>query len=249
VRPDAARDALDKLELDALNGSLGKEAHFEEWRSKCLAVLRASLGASSDQVREFRTATTVKNEGYTLSGGSISTMEAWRQDAVNRGRGVLRAAIYALDTLTNDSLLDDVSLDPELWAHVQGLVADDDWAKVPAAVAIFLEDQVRTWAGDPRDGRGELLVGTGLYGVAMNPDGGPLRLGGQGNEHQGWRFLGQGLAQAIGNVDRHYIQRRPDVKRYAMGVLGLGSVLLTQLRFEHPARILQAEPVDEDPEV
>jgi hypothetical protein len=31
------------------------------------------------------------------------------------------------------------------------------------------------------------------------------------------------------------------VKRYAMGVLGLGSLLLTQLRFEHPAQILEAE--------
>jgi hypothetical protein len=42
------------------------------------------------------------------------------------------------------------SIDPELRAHVQGLVADDVWSEVPAAVAIFLEDKVRTWTGDPR---------------------------------------------------------------------------------------------------
>ena len=44
-----------------------------------------------------------------------------------------------------------------------------------------------------------------------------------------------GFAQAIGNVDRHRIQSRSDAKKYAIGVLGLGSLLLTQLRYEHPA--------------
>ena len=42
-----------------------------------------------------------------------------------------------------------------------------------------------------------------------------------------------GFAQALGNVDRHRIQSRDDAQRYAIGVLGLGSLLLTQLRHEH----------------
>ncbi|GAA4740633.1 hypothetical protein GCM10023328_22270 [Modestobacter marinus] len=196
-------------------------------------------------MREFKQTTEVRNEPYTLAKGPMKDMEAFREDAANRGRGVLRAAIFALETLSENSPLDDASIDPELWAHVQGLVADDDWAKIPAAVAIFLEDKVRTWGGDPRTAKYEVIVGTWLYANVMRSDG-PLRLGGQANEHDGWRFLGQGLAQALGNVDRHRIQKRPDVKRYAMGVLGLGSLVLTQIRFEHPARILEAE--SEDPQ-
>lgn len=37
------------------------------------------------------------------------------------------------------------------------------------------------------------------------------------------------------------IQQRADVKRYAMGVLGLGSLLLTQIRYERAARVQEAE--------
>jgi hypothetical protein len=49
----------------------------------------------------------------------------------------------------------------------------------------------------------------------------------------------------VGNVDRHRIQRRPDQRPYVMGVLGLGSLLLTQVRREHPDRVLDAEPLSE----
>ena len=163
---------------------LSKQAAFLEWRSKCLSVLRGAFGASSEHVREFESAVVVKREGYTLAKGPMRDQEAFQQDAAHRGRGVLRAAVFALETLSGDSLLDGASIDPELWAHVQGLIADDDWVKVPAAVAIFLEDKVRTWAGDPRSGKGEVIVGTALYAAAMKSDG-SLRLGGQANEQEG----------------------------------------------------------------
>jgi Protein of unknown function (Hypoth_ymh) len=238
VTPADAVVALEALLIPQANQS--REPDYLEWRSKCLAILRASFGPGSEQVTEFERASEVRKEPYTLAKGPARDLEMYREAAVARGRGVLRGHIYALETVTGESLLDDASIDPELWAHVQGLVLADDWAKVPASVAIFLEDKVRTWAGDPRTSKGEVMIGTALYAAAMRPDG-PLRLGGQGNEQEGWRFLGQGPAQALGNVDRHRIQRRQDVKRYAMGVLGLGSLLLTQLRFEHPAEILNAE--------
>jgi len=38
---------------------------------------------------------------------------------------------------------------------------------------------------------------------------------------------------ALGNADRHRVQQRDDAKRYGMGVLGAGSLLLTQLRHQH----------------
>lgn len=53
------------------------------------------------------------------------------------------------------------------------------------------------------------------------------------SEWEGWRALGMGFVQALGNVDRHNIQKRDDAKRYAFGVLGIGSLILTQLRYQH----------------
>ena len=41
-------------------------------------------------------------------------------------------------------------------------------------------------------------------------------------------------------VEDERIQRRDDAKRYALGVLGLGSLLLTQMRHEH-GEILQGD--------
>jgi hypothetical protein len=41
---------------------------------------------------------------------------------------------------------------------------------------------------------------------------------------------------AVRNVATHRIDLRDDAKRYAMGVLGAGSLLLTQLRYEHGNR-------------
>ena len=62
---------------------------------------------------------------------------------------------------------------------------------------------------------------------------GQYRLGKEPGEWEGWRMLGMGFAQALSNVDRHNIQRRTDAKRYAFGVLGVGSLILTQLRHQH----------------
>lgn len=87
--------------------------------------------------------------------------------------------------------------------------------------------KVRRWAG--LDGG---VVGKGLYAAAL-ADNAELQLGSRGGEWEGWRMLGMGFAQAVGNVDRHHIQDRPDARRYAIGALGLASLLLTQLRYQH----------------
>jgi len=240
VRSEEATAALNELLEES---GLSPEARFIEWTSRAKVVLRAAFGANSEHVREFIAAATPRREGYTLARGLRHDLEAWRGDAAERGKAVLRSAFYALETLRRNSPLDDASIDPELWEHVAGLVADEDWTKIPAAVAIFVEDKIRTWAGDPRQPNDAAMVGKTLYAKALN-DTGTLRLGRQESERDGWRSLGMGLAQAVGNVDRHRIQQRADVRRYAMGVLGLGSLLLTQLRYEHPADIHEAEAMD-----
>ena len=53
-----------------------------------------------------------------------------------------------------------------------------------------------------------------------------------------WLALGIGFTAALGNADRHRIQQRDDARRYAVGVLGVGSLLLTQLRYEHGNRFV-----------
>ena len=112
------------------------------------------------------------------------------------------------------------------------LVEDQDWGKVASQTAIFVEDRLRTRAGDPKNGKGDSLVGEELMGRVFS-DESDWRLGSRAAEREGWRALATGFAQALSNVDRHKIQRREDAQRYAVGVLGLGSLLLTQLRHEH----------------
>lgn len=238
MKASEAAEELTKLLEPAPN--IGKESNFLEWQAKVATVLRAAFGAGSSELAHFVQASTPRKEGYVTSHGARRDWEHYRADAVDRGCGSIRSAIYALETVGDKSPMDDASIDPELWAYLQGLISDDDWAKVPAAVAIFLEDKVRTWAGEPTNSDGSAMVGQVLYAAVFRDDG-QLRLGRQSNEWAGWRFLGQGLAQAIGNVDRHRIQQRGDVRRYAMGVLGLGSLLLTQMRYEHSARIQEVE--------
>lgn len=124
-----ADDAI--RELQALvdgEARLESEAAFVGWMSKSRAVLRAALGPDSQQFRDFEQAVVVKNEGYTLAGGARRDLEAWRADAGHRGKAVLDAAIHTLRILTDDNagLLEESSIDPELWTHVQGLVTNDD---------------------------------------------------------------------------------------------------------------------------
>jgi hypothetical protein len=148
--------------------------------------------------------------------------------------GYIDAALYELRLLPgNDEPVADSAFDQELWAHVQGVVEDEDWPKVAGLVAIYVEDRVRTWAGHPKDSKtGDDLIGKGLYAAVLSDDS-EFRLGRRKGEWEGWRMLGMGFAQAVGNVDRHRLQSRADARRYAIGVLGLGSLLLTQLQYEH----------------
>jgi len=112
------------------------------------------------------------------------------------------------------------------------LVGDSEWGMVASETAIFVESHIRTWSGSPKDSSGNNLAGKQLY-LDVFADASDYRLGAQAGEREGWRFLGMGFAQALSNVDRHRIQKRDDAKRYALGVLGLGSLLLTQLRHKH----------------
>lgn len=119
--------------------------------------------------------------------------------------------------------------DPELWAHVSDLVAIEAWAKIPAAVVTFVEDWFRRRGGDPRNEKGAKLVGTDLFNRVLTE----FPLADQASERDGWRFLGMGLVQAIGNLHRHNIEKREDAESLAWDVIGLGSLLVGEMRRVH----------------
>lgn len=225
-----------KVELDPHGNLARDDASLTSWRSRVRTVLTRSLGASNDVLRQF--------DGTLFTPGVYgdypeSEMIEARRSGAKTARALIDAAIYELNliapTSSGASTADDY--DPGLWAHVGSLIEGEKWALVPAAVAIYVEDRVRTWSGQPAK-----VVGKQLYINALDPAG-VLALGGTGTpgEGEGWKYLGMGFAQALGNADRHRLTQRSDLRRYALGVLGLGSLLLTQMHWEHPQEISNVE--------
>lgn len=240
IRPAKAIEALRALKEEGGTPQVmaGGQA-LTAWKNKVRGVIESSLGANNSLLKEL------DNVRYTLSAWSPSTPDyEWdraRQRGIKNTVGLVDAAVFQLELATEgDDVIDDSSFDPELWAHVANLVADQDWSKVAAQAAIYVEDRLKRWAGIPRDKNGDPLYGRALYSNVLGAKSSFI-LGGRSGESDGWLMLGMGFAQALGNVDRHNIQDRPDVRRYAIGVLGVASLLLTQLRYEHPELIRDAE--------
>lgn len=158
--------------------------------------------------------------------------EQYRADhtrSVESWCGALRAALATLEAGPDQALVDSSHLDRGLWRHVQASVESEAWGHVATLTAVYVEDRVRSWSGLERE-----TVGFKVMGKAFADDG-PLALGATANERKSWRSLAVGFVGALSNVDRHHIQSRADMKTYALGVLGTGSLLLTQVKFEYPA--------------
>lgn len=232
MRPDKAIEALEELKEEAATQRvMGGSEHLTSWKGKVRGVLVAALGKDDHLVDRF------DSVRYSLRMSSSSTPQSRHDQARHVGIrntcGIIDAAVYQLRLqMDDDEPVDIRSFDPELWEHVKQLVEDADWGKVASQTAIFVEDRIRKWAGEPGGKQGEALVGKGLMAHVFG-DSSDWRLGSRAGEREGWRGLGMGFAQALGNVDRHRIQSRDDAQRYAIGVLGLGSLLLTQLHHEH----------------
>ncbi|MEU4428454.1 TIGR02391 family protein [Actinoplanes sp. NPDC024001] len=216
MRPAAAITELERL---AAEGPVVGES----WPARVRGVLTLALGEDHHLVRRFD----------EVRARPLLSRADGADPVALRIIELIDAATYELRLTGGDEPVDEHAYDPELWAHVRQQVEDRDWAKVASQTAIFVENHVRVWAGRPKDPRsGNELVGKALF-LAVLGDNSAYRLGAQAGEHEGWRYLGMGFAQALSNVDRHHIQQRGDARRYALGVLGLGSLLLTQLRHQH----------------
>jgi len=203
-----------------------RSPEFKEWRHKTDATLRRILGDDDRRIDEF--------QGVHFLNHYEGTPEVFRKD-FESGRAsataLLRGVIYDVEVLSEPATFASAaSIDPDLWEHVRRLVEQEQWAQVASQTAIFVEARIREWAGRPSGEVGEALMTAALGANGVFP------LGQTPGETQGWHRLGMGFAMALRNVDTHRIQRRDDDKRYAMGVLGTGSLLLTQLRYEHGNR-------------
>ena len=204
----------------------------DEWRSKVMVVMEKALGKDSQILSVFSAIR------YGLVFVSDSTPEtAWKsafQQGLLQAVGQLGAAIYQLHLMgeEDEARVDDHGFDPDLWKYVKGLVENKDWDKVASAAVTFVENHFRVWTGSPKNTSGGNLVGKTLFAQILGKES-DYRLGNEAGEWEGWLYLGMGFAQALGNDVRHNVNQREDVKLYALGVLGLGSLLLTQLRYQH----------------
>ena len=232
MRAEQAIEALEELRAAAETSEVrAGEEHLTAWKGKVRGVIVTALGNDDHLVSRFDEVS--YHPSIWFSNSPADYFHEARYEGIRIACGVIDAALYQLRlTVSEDAPVDVRSFDPELWNHVQKLVEDEDWGKVASQTAIFVEDTVRTWAGDPRGTDGDSLVGKGLMAKVFS-DKSDWRLGARAGEREGWRFLAMGFTQALSNVDRHRIQERSDSKRYALGVLGPGSLLLTQLRHEH----------------
>jgi hypothetical protein len=122
------------------------------------------------------------------------------------------------------------TIDPELWDHVRGLVDAGDWEKVAREAAVFVEDKLRIWASVPPSVTGSVNVFKAAIG---GPNGFILPKAGPTSEQQGWQQLATGFALALRNPSGHQVRHRSDAERYALGALGVASLLLTEIRYEY----------------
>jgi hypothetical protein len=220
-----------KDEADQRGVALRPSGEFASWKGRVRSTLIRALGKDHHLLEDF------EEVRYSLMAFRESTPDSEFQRAflggLRRACGVIEAAIFELQEAgTSDDAVDETAFDPDLWSHVQTHVQNEDWQTVASQTAIFVEDCVRRWCGDPRGNNDQSLVGKGLFAKVFAADA-QYRLGKEPGEWEGWRGLGMGFAQALSNVDRHNIQKRDDAKRYAFGVLGVGSLILTQLRYQH----------------
>ena len=227
----ALEDLKSQADIDPM--SLYPEGARVAWCNKVMTVMEKVQCQQLSAFSAIRYQPVFKIEATP----SLAWESAFRI-GLSQALGLIDAAIYELRLITgeDDSVIGGDSFDPELWAYVKGLVESQDWDKLASAVATFVEDRIRAWTGSPETDSGVNLFGKGLFAHVLGKES-ELQLGNQPGEREGWLLLGMGFAQALGNSDRHNVKTREDLKLYALGVLGLGSLLLTQFRYQHSTNL------------
>ncbi len=209
-------------------------SEFVEWREKAQSILERIFGEQHRFPRQFALLSYLPRSSLARAGeGAFSR-------GIRQAEGILRAALFELDSLGADRF-ESGSVDPELWDEVRTAVAEGRWAQVASQTAIFLENHVRVWAGRPEE-----EMGIPLVNAVFHHENGEFPLGKTVQEREGWHVLAMGFWKAVRNVNTHRIQNRPDLERYAMGVLGTASLLITELRYQHGAEFRSSSAFPEE---
>ena len=233
MKPERAIIELNTLKQKAVNDPqvrLESPAH-REWKAKVTAVLERSLGTDSSTVQQFtRLSYTVGV--WTGAPGENERDRRYFAERVDDAIALIDAAIYELELSVGAPAVEGGSYDAGLWDHVKHSVEEGRWEQVASAGVIYVEDKVRRcwarhWISKARSwwARRYLLKHCRLAGHWPSVVKVTRRMAG-GASVQAWLLLS---ATSTGTG----IQERPDAKQYALGVLGLASLLLTQIKFEH----------------
>lgn len=232
-----------RAELDEL------EAELRQWQAPDppgLSVWRHKLYALIGEILDPKHALAIRLSGVRLDTTASSLVRRWggepvrparnpwvdedfkkaKQDAaeiIEALRWELGRYVPATDPFT------DATVDPELWEHVRGLIEAKDWEKVAREAAVFVEDKLRHWASVLPSVTGSVNV----FKAAIGSSGFVVPKAGPPSEQQGWQQLAAGFALALRNPSGHQVRHRSDAERYALGVLGMASLLLTELRHEY----------------
>lgn len=231
---------LDELTSEASSlGPTTLSSEFVSWRHRVNSLLSRALGDNHRITLEFQD---LHWEPRVFRAETEFTMRSrFFDSAMIDALGLLEAAGFELhlgEQALNEAV--DHGFDPELWAFVQPDVIAEAWGKVVSQAGIFTEDRIRRWAGRPANEVGQALM-TAVFG-----DTGTFRLGMTEAEQKAWHLLAMGMSGALRNPGGHRIINRPDHKAHAIGVLGVCSVLLTELRYEHGNRFVTVEVIERD---
>lgn len=240
VKPGEAIERLHALRDEAarLPHSTGS-TEFNSWQPRVRSVLTRALGESHHITERFVTIKWTPSM-YSMANRQPAFENTFRA-TIPEAQGILDAAIAELELLADDvPVADESGIDPELWEDISPEIQTEAWGKVASQAVIFTEDRIRKWAGRPVGEVGKDLA------IATFGKSGQFQMGKTDGEMQGWQLFAQGIAQALRNVDAHRIQNRPDHKRYALGLVGACSLLLTQMRYEHGNRFRDTTPAASD---
>ena len=210
------REELDQLAqfLDSAEGP--EQVGFGTWKHRMYAVIEEVCGASSS--------TAIKFSGIRwdpLGARLAPSRASWAKRQAGEVIDILR---WELDQRAIDAApFGEATIDPPLWQHVRTVFEAQEWDKVALSSAVFIEDRLREWA-HAQAARGSVDV----FKTALASD--HFRLGSTQGEEDGWRQLGTGFALALRNPSGHRIDARVDPRRYALGVLGVASLLLTEIK-------------------
>jgi hypothetical protein len=212
-------------QLEAAQAVAADPFQLDAWREKTSTVLRITMGENHEQTSRFESI----NYKSRMPTNNPPYEVTVRQRGVDRARAVLEAAMFEVE---NDApeVPPATEADEELWGAVGYLADAEQWGHLVSTAVVFFEHWTRTRAGFSNS-----LIGVDLMTAAYKP-GGPLELAIEENpsEGEGWLLFAKGLTMAVRNVAGHRIEDRDDAQKYALGVVGAISLIMTQVRLEHP---------------